>query len=133
MSRKVVECDQAPPALGAYSQGVWAGNLLFLTGICGADPKTGEIVGNGDIRKETEQAMETAGAVLASQGLSFDDVVNARIYITDFDRFADMNEVYRRFFSAPYPARATVEVGRLADGANVEIVLVAYRKEPEAE
>ncbi|MDR1943490.1 MAG: Rid family detoxifying hydrolase [Synergistaceae bacterium] len=126
MTRKVVNCDQAPPALGAYSQGVWAGDLLFLTGVCGADPKTGEIAAGG-IGAETKLAMETAGAMLASEGLSFDDVVNARIYITDFDKFKEMNEVYKSFFNPPYPARATVEVSRLAGGAGVEIVLVAYR------
>ena len=127
MSRKVLECSEAPPALGAYSQGVWAGNLLFLTGVCGADAQTGEIVGGG-MAAETKLAMETAGALLASEGLSFDDVVNARIYITDMDKFQEMNTAYKAFFTAPYPARATVEVTRLADGAQVEIVLVAYKE-----
>ena len=68
---------------------------------------------------------------LESEGLTFDNVVSARIYIADFDDFKAMNEAYRSFFTPPYPARATVEVGRLADGAKVEIVLVAY-KEAEA-
>lgn len=127
MVRNVVNCDKAPPAIGAYSQGVWAGNLLFLTGVCGSDHKTGKIVGDGDIRVETSVAMETAKAMLESENLTFDNVVNARIYITDFNDFNAMNEVYKAYFNPPFPARATVEVGRLADGAKVEIVFVAYK------
>ncbi|MDL2264054.1 Rid family detoxifying hydrolase [Synergistaceae bacterium OttesenSCG-928-I11] len=128
MKRKTVNCDCAPPAVGAYSQGVWAGNILFLTGVCGDDPKTGELVGNGDMAAETKQAMENARAMLASEGLSFENVVNARIYITDFDDFGKMNDVYKSYFEEPYPARATVEVTRLAGGAKVEIVLTAYKE-----
>lgn len=131
MARKAITCDsvrdKVPPALGAYSQGVWAGDILFLTGVCGADPKTGEIVGNGDIRKETKVAMDTAKAMLESEGLTFDDVVNTRIYITNFDDFKNMNEVYKSYFKAPYPARCTVQVVQLADDAHVEIVMVAYK------
>ena len=127
MGRKAIDCKGLPPAIGAYSQGVWAGNLLFLSGVCGEDPATGELV-EGGIGAETKQAMEAAGAMLESEGLTFDDVVSARIYISDFDDFKAMNEVYKSFFTPPYPARATVEVGRLADGAKVEIVLVAYKE-----
>lgn len=127
MARKTIDCKEAPPAVGAYSQGVWAGDFLFLTGVCGVDPTTGEVVAGG-VAAETKLAMETAGAMLASEGLSFDDVVNARIYITDLDQFSEMNAVYKSFFNPPYPARATVEVTRLVDGANVEIVFVVYKK-----
>ena len=128
MTRKVVNCDKVPPAIGSYSQGVWAGNLLFLTGVCGADAGSVEILGHGDIRVETKAAMETAKAMLASEGLTFDNVVNARIYITSFDDFKKIDEVYRSYFTAPYPARATVETAKLADGAHVEIVFVAYKE-----
>lgn len=128
MTRKVVNCSKMPPAVGPYSQGVWAGNLLFLTGVCGADIETGEILGGGDIKIETKVAMETAKAMLESEGLSFDNVVNTRIYITNFDDFKGMNEVYKNYFSPPYPARATVEVTKLADDAHVEIVFVAYKE-----
>ena len=127
MGRKAIDCKGLPPAIGAYSQGVWAGNLLFLSGVCGEDPATGELV-EGGIGAETKQAMEAAGAMLESEGLTFDDVVSARIYISDFDDFKAMNEVYKSFFTPPFPARATVEVGRLADGAKIEIVLVAYKE-----
>lgn len=126
--RKIINCKDVPPALGAYSQGVWAGNILFLTGVCGADIRTGEITKDG-VGEETRIAMETAKAMLEGEGLTLDDVVNARIYITDMDKFKEMNEAYKTFFNAPYPARATVEVSRLADDANVEIVLVAYKPE----
>ena len=128
MKRKTVNCDCAPPAMGAYSQGVWAGNILFLSGICGYDPKTGKLVGDGDTAAQTRQAMESARAMLASEGLSFENVVSARIYIADFDDFGKMNDVYKSYFEEPYPARATVEVVRLADGAKVEIVLTAYKE-----
>lgn len=127
MGRKAIDCKGLPPAIGAYSQGVWAGNFLFLSGVCGEDPATGELA-EGGIEAETKRAMETAGAMLQSEGLSFDDVVNARIYLADFDDFKAMNEAYKSFFTPPYPARATVEAARLADGAKVEIVLVAYKE-----
>ena len=129
MTRRVINCSKMPPAVGPYSHGVWAGNLLFLTGVCGADPETGEIVGNGDIRIETKVAMETAKAMLESEGLTFDNIVNTRIYITNFNDFQAMNEVYKSYFEAPYPARATVEVVKLAEGAHVEIVFVAYKED----
>ena len=99
-----------------------------MTGVCGADAGSGEILGHGDIRVETKAAMETAKAMLASEGLTFDNVVNARIYITSFDDFKKIDEVYRSYFTAPYPARATVETAKLADGAHVEIVFVAYKE-----
>jgi len=126
MIRKSIDCDQAPPAIGAYSQGVWAGPFLFLSGLCGVDPKTGAIETSSGVGEETRLAMEIAEKLLASEGLSFDNVVNARIYITDMKEFQAMNEVYKSFFTPPYPARATVEVSKLAGNANVEIVLVAY-------
>lgn len=128
MIRKVVECDGMPPAVGPYSNGVWAGNLLFLTGVCGEDPQSGKIVGNGDIRMETKVAMETAKALLKSQGLDFSNVVNSRIYITDFKDFKQMNDVYASYFKIPYPARATVQVSQLANNAHVEIIFVAYKE-----
>lgn len=127
LKRVTVKCDQAPPALGAYSQGVWAGNILFLSGVCGQNPQSGDLVGNGNIEEETRQAMENAKALLASEGMTFENIVNTRIYITSFDDFAAMNAVYKSYFKEPYPARATVEVSRLADGAKIEIVFTAYR------
>ena len=126
MTRRSINCDNVPLAIGAYSQGIWAGPFLFLSGVCGIDPKTGEIAVNGGIGEETRLAMETAQKLLTSEGLSFENVVNARIYITDMKDFKAMNEVYKSFFSPPYPARATVEVSKLAGNAHVEIVLVAY-------
>jgi 2-iminobutanoate/2-iminopropanoate deaminase len=101
---------------------VWAGDFLFLSGVCGSDLKTCD-----DIKSETKKAMETAALMLASEGLDFGNVVNTRIYLTDLDKFTEMNEVYKSFFSQPYPARATVEVSKLVDGANIEIVFVAYK------
>jgi 2-iminobutanoate/2-iminopropanoate deaminase len=118
---------EIPPPLGAYSPGVWAGNLLFMTGVCGEDPHSGELVGGGDIAAETRQAMDNAASLLSAEGMTFDDVVNARIYMTNMDDFADMNSAYKEYFDGQYPARATLEVSRLVGGAHIEIVFTAYR------
>ncbi len=94
-----------------------------MTGSCGI---TDELRVNPDMKKETFNAMKYAEKVLASQGLTFNNIVSARVYITDINTFDDMNESYMSFFSSPFPARATIEVSRLAEGAHIEILFIAY-------
>ena len=127
MSRQIISSADAPRAIGPYAQGVAApaGRLLFCSGQIPLDPKTGEMVGAGDVRAQTERVLQNLGAVLAAGGASFAAVVKTTIYLTDLQDFAAVNEVYGRFFPKDPPARATVQVAGLPKGAMVEIDAVA--------
>lgn len=126
MRRVIVSTEQAPRAIGPYSQAVQSGDLLFLSGQIALDPVTGQLVGDGDVRRETEQVLANAAAVLRAGGASFGEVAKATIFLVDMADFAVVNEVYGRAFEglAP-PARSTVAVAALPRGARVEIEFVA--------
>lgn len=115
-----------PAAIGPYSHGVWAGDLLFLSGQTPIDPTTGKLV-EGGVTEQTEQVFANLTAVVTDAGLSMDDVVKCNVFLTTMDDFAEMNAVYGRHFSEPYPGRSTVAVAGLPLGARVEIELVAKR------
>ena len=121
----------APGAIGPYSQAVRARGFLFVSGQIPLDPATGQLVG-GDISAQTERVMKNLGAVLSSATLGFDDVVRTTIYLVDLGHFATVNEVYGRFFRAPYPARSTVQVAALPRGVAIEIDAIAVAGEPSA-
>lgn len=121
---KIIVTDQAPAAIGPYSQAVKAAGLLFCSGQIPLDPVSGELV-SGDIRLETVRVMENLRGVLAAAGCGFEQVVRTTIYLVDMDDFPAVNEVYGRYFSAEKPARATVAVAALPKGARVEIDAVA--------
>lgn len=126
MSRDVVSTERAPRAIGPYSQAIRSGGLLFLSGQIALDPASGQLVGGGDVGKETEQVMANAAAVLAAGGASFGDVLKATIFLVDMADFAVVNEVYGRAFEGVSPpARSTVAVAALPRGARVEIELLA--------
>jgi 2-iminobutanoate/2-iminopropanoate deaminase len=126
MRRVIVSTEHAPRAIGPYSQAVQSGDLLFLSGQIALDPVTGQLVGDGDVRRETEQVLANAAAVLRAGGASFAEVAKATIFLVDMADFAVVNEVYGRAFEglAP-PARSTVAVAALPRGARVEIEFVA--------
>jgi 2-iminobutanoate/2-iminopropanoate deaminase len=124
MSKTAVSSPDAPKAIGPYSQAVRAGQFLFASGQIPLDPATGAVV-EGDISAQTRRVMENLGAVLASAGLSFAHVVRTTVFLADMGEFAAVNEVYGKYFSEPYPARATVQVARLPRDVRVEIDLVA--------
>jgi reactive intermediate/imine deaminase len=126
MTKEAVATKDAPAAIGPYSQGVRAGNLVFLSGQVPLDPATGQLVG-GDIAAQTRRAMDNLAAVLKAAGCGFGDVVRTTIYLTDLTTFSAVNEAYAAYFAPPYPARATVQVSALPRGANVEIDMVAVR------
>ena len=127
MPNQVLSTDNAPKAIGPYSQGIVAGGLVFTSGQIPLDPKTQQMV-QGDVRAQTERVMENLAAVLAAAGVGFADVVKASIFLADLNDFTAVNEVYgKRFPSAP-PARSTVQVAALPKGARVEIDLIAVRK-----
>lgn len=126
-TRLRINTNRAPAAIGPYSQGVLAGNMLYLAGQIALDPATGELVGGGDITAETRQVMENLGAVLDAAGFGFDQVVQAQVFLVDLDDFAAMNEVYADYFDDVPPVRATVGVASLPRGARVEIIMTAVR------
>jgi len=125
--RRAIASDDAPKALGPYSQAVVSDPLVFLAGQTPVDPATGQLV-DGGITEQAEQVFANLTAVLVEAGLSLDDVVKVNVYLTDIaNDFAALNAVYATKFSAPYPARTTVCVAGLPMGACVEIEMVARR------
>jgi 2-iminobutanoate/2-iminopropanoate deaminase len=124
--RRPVVTDRAPQALGPYSQGVVVGETLYVSGQIGIEPSTGQLVGGGVVA-EAEQVLENLCAIIHAAGFTRADVVKAVIYLADLRDFEAVNGVYGRYFSAPYPARATVQAAALPKGARVEIEAVAVR------
>jgi len=123
--RQSVHSDEAPKAIGPYSQAIKAGNLLFCSGQIPLDPKTGEMVGAGDVRLQAKQVMANLAAVLKAGGSSFANVVKTTIYLKDLADFGAVNEIYGSHFAEAPPARATVQVAGLPRGALVEIDAIA--------
>jgi 2-iminobutanoate/2-iminopropanoate deaminase len=128
VDKQAVRTDRAPaPFQGApYSQGIVAGDLVFVSGQLGIDPAGGHVV-EGGIVEQTEQTMKNLAAVLEEAGSSLAKVVMVSIFLIDLGDFQAMNEVYARHLSEPYPARATVQIAALPSGARVEIAVVAHR------
>jgi 2-iminobutanoate/2-iminopropanoate deaminase len=123
-ARQAIATDDAPAAVGPYSQAVRSGSLLFISGQLGLAPATGALVGPG-VADEARQALRNLAAVLAACDAGMNDVVKATIYLTDMQDFAAVNAVYAEFFAAPFPARACVAVAALPKGGRVEIEAVA--------
>jgi 2-iminobutanoate/2-iminopropanoate deaminase len=119
MSRRAVESDDAPAPVGPYSQGVLAEGVLYCSGQVPLDPKTGELVGGA--AEQTRRCLESLEAVCRAAGTRLDHAARLTIYLTDLDRFGEVNEVYAKYFSEPHPARSTVGVSALPKGAMVEI------------
>jgi 2-iminobutanoate/2-iminopropanoate deaminase len=122
--RQVISTPSAPKAIGPYSQAIRAGALLFVSGQVPIDPATGHII-SGDIAAQTHRIFQNIGEILKAGGASFDDVVRTTVFLADMDDFAAMNEAYAMYFTAPAPARATVQVSRLPKDARVEIDVIA--------
>ena len=122
--RQAVSTPSAPQAIGPYSQAIRAGSLLFVSGQVPIDPATGQIV-DGDIAAQTHRVFQNIGEILKAGGASFDHVVRTTVFLADMNDFAAMNEVYATYFTAPAPARATVQVSRLPKDARVEIDVIA--------
>ncbi|MCP4231300.1 MAG: RidA family protein [bacterium] len=126
MTKKAINTDSAPAAIGPYSQAVLAGDFLFTSGQVAIDPAGGELV-SGDVAAQTERVMENLKAVLAAAEMGFEDVVKATIYLKSMDDFTAVNGVYGGYFEEEPPARATVEVARLPLDVLVEIDCIAYK------
>ena len=120
-----VSTGSAPKALGPYSQAIQAGQFLFVSGQVPIDPATGQLV-EGSIADQTRRALENIGAILKAGGASFQHVVRTTVYLADLGDFAAMNEVYATFFTAPQPARSTIQAARLPRDARIEVDVIAF-------
>jgi 2-iminobutanoate/2-iminopropanoate deaminase len=126
MDRKIISTPDAPAPIGPYSQAVFAGDTLYISGQICIDPKTGELK-KKDIQEETHQVMQNLKAILVAAYLGFNHVVKTTIFITDMNQFSAVNEVYGKYFEGDFPARETVQVSALPKFVNVEISMIAAR------
>jgi len=126
--RKRIQTDNAPAAIGPYSQAIKAGGFVFTSGQIPIDPLTGEFVAGG-ITEQTEQVLKNLTAVLEAAGSSLEQVVKTTVFLADMKEFSAMNEVYAKFFPAPPPARSTVAAAGLPRDSRVEIEVVALVSE----
>ena len=124
MANQVIHTENAPAAIGPYSQAVKAGNMLFVSGQVPFVPETMEIV-EGDVKAQTAQSLKNLQAILKEAGADFSNVVKTTVFIKDMNEFAQINEVYAEYFGENKPARACVEVARLPKDVKVEIELIA--------
>ena len=124
--RHAIKTEKAPKPLGPYSQAVVEGDFIFLAGQGCTNPATGKLE-LGDVRSETKRTFENLRAVLHAAGSSPDDVLKCNVYLRDINDFKAMNEVYETFFSAPFPARTTIQAGALPGGIAVEIECIARK------
>ena len=127
MSKKVIRTQDAPAPVGPYNQAIAvSGELVFVAGQIPLDAGSGEIVGAGDVTRQTQQVMANLEAILKASGAGFDDVVKTTVFLADMNDFAAMNAVYAKFFDeATAPARACVQVSRLPKDVLVEIDCIA--------
>lgn len=125
--KKIISTENAPKAVGPYSQAVWANDLLFISGQIPIDPQTGKFVSE-DVKEQTKQVFKNLGAILTEVGLGYENIVKATVYLTDMNDFAAMNEVYASFFDKDFPARVAFQVVKLPLCAKVEIEAIAVRE-----
>jgi 2-iminobutanoate/2-iminopropanoate deaminase len=127
MKKTIVQTAGAPAALGPYSQGVLVegARTLYIAGQVPIDPQTGSLVGDGDIRIQTERVLDSMGAILQAAGMGFQDLVKVGIFLTNFDDFAAVNEIYGKRFGDGPPARTTVQIARFPMGFLIEMDAIA--------
>lgn len=124
MEKKAVNTDNAPGAIGPYSQAVISNGLVFVSGQIALDPASGEVVSDS-LAVQTRRVLDNLKAIVEAAGSTMDKVLKTTIYMTDLAGFSEVNEIYGEYFSEPYPARATVEVSALPKGVLVEVDCVA--------
>ena len=124
MSKRVIRTEEAPPAIGPYSQAIVANGLVFAAGQIPLDPRTGQTV-PGDVRVQARRVLDNLKAVLEAAGSSMDQVVKTTVFLRDLNDFGAMNEIYGEYFKENPPARSTVQVAKLPRDAAVEIEAVA--------
>ncbi len=126
MTKKAIATNQAPAAIGPYSQAIEAGGMVFVSGQIPVDPATGQFA-EGGIAELTRQSLTNVQHILAEAGLTLDNVVKTTVFLADINDFAAMNEVYASFFTGTAPARSAVAVKDMPKGARVEIECIAVR------
>lgn len=124
--KKIISTENAPKAVGPYSQAVEANGFLYVSGQLPVDANTGEFVPGG-VKEQAEQVLKNIGHILEKAGYSFSDVVKSTVYLTNMADFVAMNEVYATFYSEPFPARVAFAVVGLPKGALIEIDVIAYK------
>lgn len=124
MSKKIIVTEKAPAPIGPYSQAVAANGFLFISGQVALKPGSSELA-NADIAEETTQVMQNIQAILSTAGIGFGNVVKTSIFLSDMSLFAQVNEIYGKYFSGDFPARETVAVKGLPRNVNVEISMTA--------
>ncbi|MPY15444.1 RidA family protein [Paenibacillus glucanolyticus] len=126
MSKNIISTNQAPGAIGPYSQAVEINGLVYTSGQLGLNPETGEF-GEG-VQEQTKLSLSNVKAILEAAGTSLEQVVKTTVFLKDMNDFTAVNEVYGSFFAEPYPARSAVEVARLPKDGLVEIEVIAVKK-----
>jgi 2-iminobutanoate/2-iminopropanoate deaminase len=127
MEKKIIRTENAPAPIGPYNQAVQFGNMLFVSGQIALDPKDGTLF-QGEIKEETERVMQNLQGILTAAGMDFSNVIKTSIFLMDMGKFAQVNEVYGRYFDeANAPARETVQVAGLPRGVQVEISMIAAK------
>ena len=126
LDREIVSSQNAPVAIGPYSQAVRVGDTLYLSGQLGLDPATGKFAGQG-FEAQARQALENQKAILETSGFSLKDVVQCQVFVTDMDNYPVFNTIYKEYFTEDFPARAVLEVSRIPADGLVEIMMVAER------
>lgn len=124
MEKKIINTKSAPAPIGPYNQAIMTNGTLYISGQICLDPATGNLK-NRDIQDETHQVMQNLKTILQEAGLTFDNVVKTTIFITDMNKFSEINEVYGKYFNRDFPARETVQVSALPKFVNVEISMIA--------
>ena len=124
MIKRTIQTEQAPAAIGPYSQAIRIGDFLYTSGQIALDPESGMFL-SGEIEEETEQTLKNISAILQAGGVNFENVIKTTVYLSDLNNFARMNKVYEKYFSKNKPARACVQVAALPKGAKVEIDAIA--------
>lgn len=126
MDKIIINTSDAPSPIGPYSQAILTGNFLFISGQVCIDPVSGELK-NKNIKEETNQVMANLKSILQEAGMDFANVIKTTIFITDMKQFAEVNEVYGKYFDNGFPARETVQVSALPKFVNVEISMIAVK------
>lgn len=124
MNKYIIETDNAPAAIGPYSQAIRIGDFLYTSGQIALEPRSGIFL-SGEIEEETDQTLKNISAILQADGLNLENVIKTTVYLSNLNDFARMNTVYEKYFSKNKPARACVQVAALPKGAKVEIDAIA--------
>jgi len=124
VSKRIIQTELAPAAIGPYSQAIRIGDFLYTSGQIALDPKSGKFL-SGVIKEETEQTLKNISAILQADGLELENIIKTTVYLSDLKDFVQMNQIYEKYFSKNKPARACVQVAALPKGAKIEIDAIA--------